>query len=152
MVFSRCSTSARVRPTNRSRGLPLLSSDENGGCTQSQSAWQYDISDSVVNFTGGGVAEGIRSMPTQWSLSVSPNPARGAFSVRYDVPSQSRLSVGVYDAGGRLVRSLSEGDAAPGRYETNLPSGTLSAGVYFVRLDPAAVSRQPLAVKIVVTR
>jgi hypothetical protein len=115
--------------------------------------WQYDISDSVVNFTGGGVAEGSRNVPLQWSLSVSPNPARGTFSVRYDVPSQSRVSVGVYDAGGRLVRSLSEGDAAPGRYEINLPSGTLPAGVYFVRLEPSAVSRQPLAVtKVVITR
>jgi hypothetical protein len=161
-------------------GLPPLSSDENGGCTQS-AAWQYDISDSVVRFAAGGVAEGTRAVPLQWSLSVSPNPARGAFTVRYDVPdflsprrlggassgarfltsfgmtadgavSYSRVSLGVYDAGGRLVRSLSEGDAAPGRYETKLPSGTLPAGVYFVRLEPSAVSRQPLAVKVVVTR
>jgi len=114
--------------------------------------WQYDISDSVINFTGGGVAEGTGRTPLQWSLSVSPNPARGAFSVRYDVPSQSRVSVGVYDAGGRLVRSLSEGDATPGRYEARLSSGVLTAGVYFVRLELAAVSRQPLAVKVVVTR
>jgi hypothetical protein len=96
--------------------------------------WQYDISDSVINFTGGGVAEGTRGVPLQWSLSVNPNPAHGAFSVRYDVPSQSRVSVGVYDAGGRLVRSLSEGEVARGRYEVKLPSGTLPAGVYFCTL------------------
>jgi hypothetical protein len=118
-------------------GLPPLSSDENGGCTQS-AAWQYDVSDSVINFTGGGVAEGTHNVPLQWSLSVSPNPARGAFSVLYDVPSQSRVSVGVYDAGGRLVRSLSEGDAAPGRYETKLRSGILPAGVYFCTLANGA--------------
>jgi hypothetical protein len=112
---------------------------------------QWDMSDSVIYLTGGGVAEGTH-VPLQWSLSVSPNPARGAFTVRYDVPSQGRVSVGVYDAGGRLVRSLRDGDVAPGRYETKLSSGTLPAGVYFVRLEPSAVSRQPLAVKVVVTR
>ena len=132
----------------------------------SRVAWQFDISDSVIHFTGGGVAEGTRSMPGQWSLSISPNPARGAFTVRYDVPGkwgqsqplrgqtevQSPFSIGIYDAGGRLVRSLSEGSIVPGKYEVKLPSGTLPAGVYFVRLEPSAVSRQPLAVtKVILT-
>jgi hypothetical protein len=97
--------------------------------------WQFDMSDSAITFIGGGVAEGTHNVPLQWSLSVSPNPARGAFSVRYDVPTQARVSVGIYDAGGRLVRSLSEGDVAPGRYETRLVPGALPAGIYFLRLD-----------------
>ena len=95
---------------------------------------QYDISDSVIHFIGGGVAEGTR-VPLQWSLSVSPNPARGAFSVRYDVPSQARVSVGIYDADGRLVRSLRQGNVTPGRYEAKLSSDALPAGIYFLRLD-----------------
>ena len=86
-------------------------------------------------------------MPLQWALSVSPNPARGAFSVRYDVPGLGSLgtrsglsdnpvmSLGIYDVDGRLIRSLSEGDVAPGRYEVRLPSGALPAGIYFYRLD-----------------
>ena len=126
--------------------------------------WQFDIADSVINFTGGGVAEGTRNMPSQWSLSVSQNPARGAFTVRYDVPGkwgqsqpllgqtevQSPFStdpvfaLGIYDAGGRLVRSLSEGDVPPGRYEVKLPAGILPAGVYFCTLanGAARISRK----------
>jgi hypothetical protein len=111
--------------------------------------WQYDISDSVINFAGGGVAEGARNVPLQWSLSVSPNPARGAFSVRYDVPSQSGVSVGVYDAGGRMVRSLSEGGVAPGRYEARIPSGLLPAGVYFCTLANGA---KRISRKLVLTK
>ncbi|MBM3332990.1 hypothetical protein FJY68_14290, partial [candidate division WOR-3 bacterium] len=111
--------------------------------------WQFDMSDSVITFIGGGVAEGTHNVPLHWSLSVSPNPARGAFSIRYEVPlpltpslSQREregvrevMSLGIYDVNGRLVRSLSEGDVAPGRYEARLPSGSLPAGIYFLRLD-----------------
>jgi len=148
--------------------------------------WQFDMSDSVIDFTGGAIAEKPNQAPRQWSLSISPNPARGAFTVRYDVPGlgtkagtvregdtpPERLrrtrrgcvpsartrgtapvfALGIYDVGGRLVRSLREGDVAPGRYEVRLPSGVLPAGVYFVRLEPSAVSRQPVAVKVVITR
>jgi hypothetical protein len=129
------------------------------------------MSDSAITFIGGGaVAEESRDVPLQWALSVSPNPARGAFTVRYDVPdlgakagtapqsARTRgtvpvFALGIYDAGGRLVRSLTEGDVSPGRYEARLPTGVLPAGVYFVRLEPSAVGRQPLAVtKVVVSR
>jgi hypothetical protein len=109
---------------------------------------QWDMSDSVIHFTGGGVAEGTHKMPQQWSLSVSPNPTRGAFSVRYDVPTQARVSVGLYDAGGRLVRSLSEGYVASGRHEARLPSGVLPAGVYFCTLDNGT---QRISKKVVLT-
>lgn len=97
--------------------------------------WQYDMSDSVITFIGGGVAEGTHNVPLQWALSISPNPARGAFSVRYDVPRQARVSVGIYDVDGRLAKSLSEGEISPGRYEAKLPAGELPAGIYFLRLD-----------------
>jgi hypothetical protein len=113
-----------------------------------QVAWQFDMSDSVITFIGGGVAEESRRVPQQWSLSVSPNPTRGAFTVKYDVPGkwgqslgalgravQSPFSLGIYDASGRLVRSLSDGAVAPGRYEARIPSGVLPAGIYFLRLD-----------------
>ncbi|HTW92971.1 MAG TPA: FG-GAP-like repeat-containing protein [bacterium] len=110
---------------------------------------QWDMSDSVITFSSGGVAEGTQKVPLRWSLSVSPNPARGAFSVRYDVPDLGHnpnspaelgyvprpVSLGIYDVDGRLVRSLSDGRTSPGRYEARLPSGALSAGIYFLRLD-----------------
>ncbi len=132
--------------------------------------WQYDMSDSAIAFIGGAVAEAPSCVPLQWSLSVAPNPARGAFTIRYDVPGKWGLyraesdagaprdcphfpvpvRIGIYDAGGRLVRSLCDGEVAPGRYEARISSGVLTAGVYFVRLETSAVSRQPLAVSKVV--
>jgi hypothetical protein len=105
-------------------------------------------------------------MQLQGSFEVCPNPARGAFTVRYDVPSlgakagtvpQSArtrgtvpvFALGIYDAGGRMVRSLSEGDVAPGRHEVKLPLGVLPAGVYFCTLDTGA---KRIGLEVVVTR
>jgi hypothetical protein len=110
--------------------------------------WQFDESDRAFRIAPAGVAGPTVSPPREWSLSVNPNPARGTVAVRYDVPRQSRMSVGVYDVDGRLVRSLSEGDVAPGRYEARLSSGTLPAGVYFCRL---AAEGQRFSRKVVLT-
>jgi hypothetical protein len=104
-------------------------------------------------------------MQLQGSFEVCPNPARGAFTVRYDVPSlgakagtvpQSArtrgtvpvFALGIYDADGRQVRSLSEGDVPPGRYEVKLPSGILPAGVYFCTLANGA---ERISRKVVLT-
>lgn len=96
--------------------------------------WQYDESDSSFRIARSGVAGPSELPPRDWSLSVNPNPARGTVSVRYDVPRQGQVSVGVYDVDGRLVRSLADGDLTLGRYEANLASGVLPAGVYFCTL------------------
>jgi hypothetical protein len=96
-----------------------------------------------------GVAEDRGTMRLQGSIEVCPNPARGTFTVRYEVPGkwgqsqplrgqtevQSPFSLGIYDAGGRLVRSLTDGEAPPGRHEVHLPTGALPAGIYFLHLD-----------------
>jgi hypothetical protein len=109
---------------------------------------QWDMSDSVITFIGGGVAEGTRNVPLRWSLSVSPNPARSPFSIRYDVPHEAHVSVGIYDANGRLVKSLRDGDVAPGRHEARISSGVLPAGVYFCTLS---ADNQRFSKKVVLT-
>ena len=97
--------------------------------------WQFDESDSAFRIARVGMVGPRIEPPRDWALSVNPNPARGAFTVCYDVPRQCRVSVGVYDVDGRLVRSLTEGDVTPGRYEARLVRGTLPAGIYFCTLD-----------------
>jgi hypothetical protein len=97
--------------------------------------WQYDESDSAFSIIPSGLVDQPRVIVRDWALSVSPNPARGAFAVRYDVPRRCRVSVGVYDVDGRMVMSLAEGARTAGRYQVMLPPKALPAGVYFVRLE-----------------
>lgn len=102
----------------------------------------------VCKYTGSGIEEEKPQPLASLRLDVAPNPARGGFSVRYEVTSPSRVSVGLYDVNGRLVRSLSEGFIAPSRYEAKLPSGVLPAGVYFCTLDNGA---ERISRKVVLT-
>jgi hypothetical protein len=112
------------------------------------------------------VAEDGGTMQLQGSFEVCPNPARGAFTVRYDMPqglgakagtvprsARTRgtvpvFAIGIYDAGGRLVRSLAQGDVAPGRYEARLRSGLFPAGVYFCTLE---AENQRFSRKVILT-
>jgi N-acetylneuraminic acid mutarotase len=67
------------------------------------------------------------------SLAVSPNPARGGTSVAFSLPVSGEASLKVYDAQGRLVRTLVSGTREAGTYRASL--GGLSAGVYFLNLQ-----------------
>jgi len=123
--------------------------------------WQYDESYSAFSIVRAGVAGPRAAPPRGWALSVSPNPARGAFSVCYEVPGSpgtrselsdnSVMSLGIYDVDGRLVRSLADGEVAPGRYEARLAAGTLPAGIYYARLASGVERDASRVVKVILT-
>ncbi|MBZ0268315.1 T9SS type A sorting domain-containing protein, partial [bacterium] len=61
-------------------------------------------------------------------------------TIAYTAPVASRATVRIYDAAGRLVRSLADGAVDAGRHtmqwDGRAGSGErASAGVYFVRLE-----------------
>ncbi|MFN8177992.1 MAG: T9SS type A sorting domain-containing protein [bacterium] len=81
--------------------------------------------------------------PSSVSLATAPNPFRMTTSVQVTVSPPSRLSLRVYDVGGRLIRSLADRMAFAGRdeilWDGRDGEGRLTpAGIYFVRLDTAA--------------
>ena len=115
--------------------------------------WQYDMSDSVIYFSGGGVAEGTRRVPVQWALSVSPNPAHGAAIIRYDVPFPAQVRVCLFDASGRIVRTLVQGTAAPGRHAVRvMATGDIPEGVYYVTMRESGRERPAWRAKLVVQK
>jgi len=65
-------------------------------------------------------------------------PLTLALSQREKEGVREVMSLGIYDAGGRMVRSLSEGNVVPGRHEARVPSGLLPAGVYFCTMNTGA--------------
>jgi hypothetical protein len=76
--------------------------------------------------------------PPSLSLAVEPNPFTGSAQITVTAPSQSDLSIEVFDVAGRLVRRIAEGGFAEGlhRFEwdgQDEAGRSAPPGVYFAR-------------------
>ncbi len=95
---------------------------------------------SFRTFTPTGVEEG-RGLPRSFALEgAQPNPFTGRTAVRFALPRAARVRLGVYDAAGKLVRTLEAGERAPGWYTgewngTDAAGNRVSAGVYLLRFE-----------------
>lgn len=67
-----------------------------------------------------------------------PNPFRAAVSIEVELNRAERASLRVYDALGRLVATLAEGDLPAGRSEFSWQAAGFERGVYFYRLETRA--------------
>ena len=75
-----------------------------------------------------------------------PNPFRGGMRLALDLPVPARVSVEVYDVGGRLVRRVADDAFAAGRHEVawdglGSDARRVPAGLYFVRAMAGASVR-----------
>lgn len=96
----------------------------------------------LVNFRidpFGVLAVGPPGMRERLSLSASPNPAPGRVSLRYAIAATERVSLGVYDVQGRLVKSIHDGAAQAGVHVDGWDGRDAAGkraphGVYFARI------------------
>ncbi len=101
---------------------------------------QYDVSDSVISFIGGGVAEVTSRVYVTRLRGCSPNPFAKGTSVNYELAQYGRVELTVHDVSGRLVRRLESGPRQAG-FHTARWDGTdgrgrlVPSGVYFVRFS-----------------
>ncbi len=71
---------------------------------------------------------------------VSPNPVSEQMTVAFDLPETRLVRASIYDANGRLVRTLADGNTPAGHYERSWDrrdevGNPVAAGIYFVRFD-----------------
>jgi len=80
-------------------------------------------------------------LPRTFSFAAGrPNPFRSATELRYALPEQARVEMGVYDVRGARVRVLVDGVEEAGERSVRFDAGPLEAGVYFVRMQATSVS------------
>lgn len=97
----------------------------------------------------------VTESPVTFRLSQSaPNPATDGARIDFSVPHAERGSLRVYDASGRLVETLVDGDITAGAHSVtwsgrSASGGPLPAGVYFYRLD---TSRGSLSRRLILVR
>ena len=100
-------------------------------------AMTYDFeSSSVATLDAPGSGPAVRLS----FAGAEPNPARGGADLSYTLPAAGPASLALYDLGGRQVRVLASGDAAPGGHRvhwdgTGADGARVRAGLYFARLS-----------------
>lgn len=87
-----------------------------------------------------GLAESTIPAAAGPALVVGPNPFADAATLRYRLGREGSARLAVYDAGGRLVRTLVSGPAASGEHSVtwegrNDAGERLPSGIYYYRLD-----------------
>lgn len=68
-------------------------------------------------------------------LNVFPNPFNSTATVRFSLPGESDISLGVFDLTGRQVARLAQGSMAAGRYERRWNADRIGSGLYFIKLE-----------------
>jgi hypothetical protein len=110
-------------------GTRLLSAEGSAGLNI------FDLSDLI------GVETALPATAPALSLSNTPNPFNASTRVQYSLPSDMkspcRVKLSVYDAGGRLIRTLDEGVKNAGGHAVAWDASALPSGVYLFRLEAA---------------
>ena len=81
------------------------------------------------------------------SLQAAPNPAVGSARISFETPTAGRVSLQVFDATGRLVRTLVDAERPAGPHTVAVDASDLTNGMYLYRLvTDAGVSTKVLTV------
>jgi hypothetical protein len=109
-----------------------------------------DLEADLVHYaaTGGDIPATFRLVQNV------PNPFSPSTAIAYHVSETSHVSVRIYSAGGRLVRTLVDADVEPGRYSAlwdgaSDAGGQVGSGVYFCTMEAGGfeASRKMLMLK-----
>jgi len=112
----------------------LMDGDNNGPAID-----HVRVEPTLVGVTPGGPAELALAAP--W-----PNPSTGSFEVSFTLPAAASIRLALCDLQGREVGLLAEGPLPAGRHfrvwnGRASGTGSLRAGVYFLRLEAAGTFR-----------
>jgi len=82
-------------------------------------------------------------------LYAAPTIIRDKCDIRFSLNTPARTVIDLYDATGRFVKNVFDGNYAAGTYDFEIRLSDMPTGVYFVHLDTGAY---PRTVKILVAR
>lgn len=93
-----------------------------------------DIYFDRIDWTGD-VAEHKDQAVAPFFVKLAPNPARGQTMLSYTLGQAGQVQVALYDASGRLVDEIVNQTMSAGTHSIPISSGSLTAGVYFVKVN-----------------
>jgi hypothetical protein len=98
-------------------------------------AFCLEFNDSLV-----AINDDPSSLPTDFALAQNyPNPFNAKTSIQLSLKKADEITLDIYDVGGRLIKSLYDGNLAAGTHNliwdgTNESGNVVSSGIYFYRL------------------
>ncbi len=114
--------------------------------------WRYGLSLDVMDGRSSMVRSGVAGSPVSirsgWNFAVAPNPLGKGGVLRYSVPYPVPLSLRLYDAVGRAVKTICTGRVLSGTGAIRLDAEGLARGVYLLRIDAGVDARYSLKVVI----
>ncbi len=77
----------------------------------------------------------VTSVPTQFKLfQIAPNPFNSTTTIRFELPTQNQVEIGLTDITGRKVETLFSGKMSAGAHSTEFRGNKYASGTYFVHL------------------
>ena len=128
---------------------------EFGGLTDgSPPSTKAVLADSIMRFFGLalGVEDkpGTEQYPIAYRLNQNyPNPFATHTTFTYAIPKAAFVAVRLYDASGRMVRSIVEETRSAGYHTMTIDAESLHPGIYFIKLETShtTLSRKCIVVK-----
>ncbi|MFA5032115.1 MAG: S8/S53 family peptidase [bacterium] len=80
-----------------------------------------------------GIEESEASIQ-RFDFKVSPNPTSKFVFVNFNIPASSNVTLKLYDATGRMVKTIVDNSKFSGDYNAKISTSGLSSGIYFVSL------------------
>ncbi len=108
----------------------------------SQTGWICGDSSIILKTTnrGGEILTDIiqtnTKVPDNIILSQNyPNPFNPTTKIKFDIPKSSDVKLIIFDAVGRVVRSITKNNLTAGSYEYEFNGESLSSGIYYFKLE-----------------
>jgi len=81
-----------------------------------------------------GITESVERRAKSGELKILPSPARNSFQIKFTQPNAGFVSLKIFDAGGRLVKTLIQARLQAGEHTVKSSTTGLASGVYFIEL------------------
>lgn len=132
-------TVGEVRATNNAGGARYTWTDTRveNGTTYTYTLVAVDVNGAREELsTTEATPSGRFAVASDFALYQNyPNPFNPSTEIAFDLVEQSRVTLSVYDITGRLVATLANGQMSAGRHNVSFDGSSLSAGVYFYKLE-----------------